>query len=317
MLKLFANVFGRSDAAGSKLPAALVKAVIERAVDGTDPRLRIVSGYARILKQPVLQAADYIIAMIDGLPEPVLADRSGLDSDPGLAALLYSAERTEQFISRDPAMVEFRGANPLVLQPVTALMVAQSTLKRGFGYGEVEGQVLTDVARTTVGFDQHLLVAVAREEAETRRLLKRRAFDQLLALALLHVTERKEERESLGTRKALLRSKLDILQRGGSFTQHTGANDQLKLQASLEDIEQQLAKLDASGDVLAGNLALIADVLSNAGEHLWLEDRTLCLDRLYVVHDKPSRSAPSIVFKEIHTSDGRQATLKLLSIPAQ
>ena len=316
-MKLFANIFGQPDAAGSKLPAAVVKTAIERAVDGTDPRLRIVSGYARVLKKPVLQAADYIIGMIDGLPGPVVANGASLEADPGLAALLYSAERTEQFISRDPAMVEFRGANPLVLQPVTALLVAQSTLKRGFGYGEVEGQVLTDVARTTVGFDQHLLVAVAREEAETRRLLKRRAFDQLLALALLHVTERKEERESLGTRKALLRSKLDILQRGGSFTQHTGANDQLKLQASLEDIEQQLAKLDASGDVLAGNLAVIADVLSNAGEHLWLEDRTLCLDRLYVVHDKPSRSAPSIVFKEIHTSDGRQATLKLLSIPAQ
>jgi hypothetical protein len=205
----------------------------------------------------------------------------------------------------------------LVPEPVTALLVAQRSEKRGFGYGEVEGQVLKDVARTTVGFDQHLLVAVARDETETRRLLKRRAFDQLLALALLHITERKEERESLGTRRALLRSKLDILQRGGSFTQHTGANDQLKLQASLEDIEQQLATLDASGDVLAGNLAVIADVLSNAGEHLWLEDRTLCLDRLYVVHDKPSRSAPSIVFKEIHTSDGRQATLKLLSIPAQ
>ena len=88
------------------------------------------------------------------------------------------------------------------------------------------------------------------------------------------------------------------------------------MQASLEDIEQQLAKLDASGDVLADNLAAIAEVLSNAEEHLWLEDRTLCLDRLYVVHDKPSRSAPVIVFKEIHTSDGRQATLQLLSIPA-
>lgn len=316
-MKLFANIFGQSDATGAKLPVALVKTAIERAVDGTDPRLRIVSGYARILKKPVLQAADYIIGMIDGLPEPVLANRSNLEVDPGLAALMYSAERMEQLISRDAAMLEFRGANPLVLEPVTALLVAQRSEKRDFGYGEVEGRVLTDVARTTVDFDQHLLVAVARDETETRRLMKRRAFDQLLALALLHITERKEERESLGTRRALLRSKLDILQRGGSFTQHTGTFDQLKLQASLEDIEQQLAKLDASGDVLADNLAVIADVLSNAETHLWLEDKVLCLDRFYVVHDAPSASAPEIVFKDIHNSEGRQATLKLLSIPAQ
>ena len=112
-MKLFANIFGQSDATGAKLPAALVKTAIERAVDGTDPRLRIVSGYARILKKPVLQAADYIIGMIDGLPEPVVANRASLEVDPGLATLLYSAERMEQLISRDAAMLEFRGANPL------------------------------------------------------------------------------------------------------------------------------------------------------------------------------------------------------------
>ncbi len=116
-MKLFANIFGQSDATASKLPAALVKTAIERAVDGTDPRLRIVSGYARILKKPVLQAADYIIGMIDGLPGPVVANGASLEADPGLAALLYSAERMEQLINRDPAMRNFAGQIPWCLNP--------------------------------------------------------------------------------------------------------------------------------------------------------------------------------------------------------
>jgi len=74
MLDLFANIFGRGDEHTSKLPPLLVKKVTERAIDGTDPRLRIVSGYAKMLKNPVIHAADYIIDMIDSLPAPVLAN---------------------------------------------------------------------------------------------------------------------------------------------------------------------------------------------------------------------------------------------------
>lgn len=314
MLDLFANIFGRVDGDASKLPPSLLKTVTERAIDGTDPRLRIVSGYAKILKKPILHAADYIIDMIDSLPEPVLAGRESLNSDPGIAALLYSAERMEQFIDRDPAVAEFRAANPLVDGPVTGLLVAHRSEKHGFGYGEVDGQTLKDVPRTTVSFDQQVLVALARDEQETRRLLKRRAFDHLLTVALLQISERKEERDSLAGRKALLRSKLDIMQRGGSFSQHTSAADKTKLQASLKEIEQQLASLGASEDVLSANLATIADVLAKAESHLWLEQETLCLDRMYVLHDKPGPTAPEIAFTDLHDSEGRQVTMRMVSI---
>lgn len=152
---------------------------------------------------------------------------------------------------------------------------------------------------------------------DSRRLLKRRAFDHLLSVALLQLTERKEEREALAGRKALLQTKLDIMQRGSSFTQHTGAGENAKLQASLKDIEKKLATPGACEDVLAGNLATICDVLSKAENHLRLEDKVLCVDRMYVVHDNPSPSAPQIVFKDLHDSEGRQVTLQMVNIQAE
>jgi len=54
MLDLFANIFGRADEHTSKLPPSQLKKVTERAIDGPDPRLRIVSGYAKTLKNPVI-----------------------------------------------------------------------------------------------------------------------------------------------------------------------------------------------------------------------------------------------------------------------
>jgi len=314
VLKLFANFFGQSDGRQSKLPAALVKLAIERAVDSTDPRVRIHSGYAKVLRKPVIHAVEYVIDLVDGFPQPVAVGRNALTDNPAFAALLYSEARMEQIIERDAALREFRAANPATTHPITALLVAQKTEKHGFGHAQVADQVLSDVPRTTVCFDQHRLLEPAIGEQETRRLLKRRAFDHLLSIALAQITERKEERENLTSRKALLRSKLDIIRRAGGFAQQSGALDQTQLQTRLEDIEVQLAKLGCAEDTLSDNLAIIAGVLAEAEKHFWSEDKVLCLDKLYVLHDKPEPSAPPTVFKELHNSEGLQVTFLMISI---
>lgn len=314
MLKLFANIFGATADAGTTLPADLVEAAIERVVDGTEPRLRIVSGYGRALRKPVIHAAHHIIALIDSLPPPVLLDRASLAAQPEFAALCYSLERMEQLLARDAAMAEFRAANAGAPGPVTAALVAHRTEKRGLGYGELEGRTVQDVPRTIAGFEQHALVAIAASETESRRLMKRRALDHLLSLALSQITQCKDERKLLSERSALLRSKLKIMQRGGSLTQFTGAEERVALQARLEDLEQQLAQLGAPEDVLSGNLAIVVDVLSNASKHLWLENKALFLDRFYVVHDKPAASAPKVVFNELRNSEGGQVTVQMIMI---
>jgi hypothetical protein len=314
MLKLFTNFFGPTGENRSKLPPSLVKEAIERTVDATDPRVRIMAGYAKALRRPVIHAVEYVIDLIDGFPAPVAVSRNALADDPAFAALFYSEARMEQIIERDAALREFRAAHALTNDPITTLLVAQKTEKHGFGHAQVGDQVLSDVPRTTVGFDQHRLLEPAVGEQETRRLLKRRAFDHLLSIALAHITERKEERENLTSRKALLRSKLDIIRRGGDFAQQNGALDQAQLQTRLEDIEMQLSELGATEDTLADNLAIVANVLAEAERHFWSEDNVLCLDKLYVLHDKPEPSAPPAVFRELHNSEGLQVTFLMISI---
>jgi hypothetical protein len=314
VLNLLANIFGRSDDAQSKLPEAVVKEAIERAVDCTDPRVRLDSAYAKTLKKPVIHAVEYVIDLIDRFPAPVAVSRNALTDNAVFAALFYSEARMEQIIERDAALREFRAANPATTDPITALLVAQKTEKHGFGHAQVGEQVLSDVPRTTVGFDQHRLLEPAASEQETRGLLKRRAFDHLLSIALAQITERKEGRENLTSRKALLRSKLDIIRRGGGFAQHSGALDQAQLQTRLEDIEVQLAELGSAGDTLSDNLAIVANVLAEAERHFWSEDNVLCLDKLYVLHDKPEPSAPATMFKELHNSEGLQVTVLMISI---
>lgn len=97
MLNLFGNLFGRADEGHAELPEQLVKKLIERTMDGTDPRLRIVSGYAKTLRKPVIHAAECVIGLIDSLPQPLPLDPH---ASPALAAMLYSESQARQILSR-------------------------------------------------------------------------------------------------------------------------------------------------------------------------------------------------------------------------
>ena len=159
MLKLFSNLFGRVETE-SALPSAVVKQLVERAVDGTDPRLRIVSGYARTLREPVIHAAEHVIGMIDGLAAPVALNPRALHECPILERILYSEVEARKILARDPALVDYREANP-PLAPITALLVVQRSEKRGFGTGQVGDRTVRDMAQTTVSFTRHLLLEPA------------------------------------------------------------------------------------------------------------------------------------------------------------
>jgi hypothetical protein len=90
-MKLFQSIFGRGESVG-RYPETLLEQAIERAVDGTDPRLRLVPGYRKRLRQPVIRAIDQVIALVDGFAGPLTAGIDGYGNDSRLAALFASAE---------------------------------------------------------------------------------------------------------------------------------------------------------------------------------------------------------------------------------
>ncbi len=316
MLKLFADLFGFGRGDSATLPASLLDQLVERAVDGTDPRMRIISRYGKILRDPVAHAATYIIDMIARLPPPLLLAPGSLRESPLLNAFLYSEAEAERFLARDAALLEYRASRPTVTGAITALLVVQQSEKHGFGYAQVGEQAIADVPKTTLSFSHHRLLELAETEGDTRRGIKRRAFDQLLAVALALIARRSDTRAELATQRALLRSKLDIIRRSGSFDSHAAATEQASLQVRVKEIEDKLAILESSADTLQDNLDAVVDVLAHAERHLWLQENILHLDRFYVVHDKPVSGVPDVVCWNLHNSEGRQVTLQMVRLPA-
>ena len=83
---------------------------------------------------------------------------------------------------------------------------------RILGMDLVGDRVQKDVAQVTVSFSGHRLLDPGCSEAETRRQLKRRAFDHLLSLALTRIAGMRVEREDLKRQRDLLRRKLAALE---------------------------------------------------------------------------------------------------------
>ena len=97
MFRLFQSIFGKNDAPpGGLLSDSLVQAAIERAVDGTDLRMRILPGYAKKLREPVVHAIGHVIALVQRLVPPVEATASAREHSPALSAVFTSATRTTE-----------------------------------------------------------------------------------------------------------------------------------------------------------------------------------------------------------------------------
>ncbi len=312
MFKLFSNIFAHPEPDQFKLPKALLKEAIERTVDGTDPRLRMLPGYAKKLRDPVLHAAEHVVQLVKSLPEPVPLSSDCFANDPALASIFYSNERLQETLSHNVTLREFRKSTPIVRDSVNAMLAVHKVSKRVIGTTLVNGNMRKDVAQTTVSFDQRWFVDPSQTEEETQRMLMRRVFDRLLGIALSQIVERQNERQDLGARKALLKSKLGVISRSGSFNDQPAAAERNQLQERMQSIEQQLNAMGPDDSVLPTNLATITEVLGNAERQLWLEDASFCLDRYYVLHNEPSPAAPEITLKEF--KDGKHDGILVLMV---
>lgn len=316
-MKLLHSIF-RAKETGGRYPEALVDKAIDRAVEGTDPRVRLLPGYRRRLRAPVLEAIDHVVGLVDAIQAPVPATKAGYGADARLAALFASPAAMLQTLSRDAALDAFlsTGAGRAASQ-ITALLLAERNERTVLGIAMDGDQVRRDVPQVTVSFAGHVLRDPAADEAETRRQLKRRAFDHMITLALERIAARGVERANLERQRDLLRRKLDDLRRGGwqfdaAQAEHTTAP--AAIEADLEEIGAQLEALGAEQNVLKAHLDTIIETLSDARRQLWTEPVRLTIDAMNIRRDATDPGTRVIDLVEICGARGHRLALLPLTI---
>ena len=318
MLRLLQSIFG-SDKQGS-YPESLVKEAIERAVDGTDPWLRAVSGYKKKLRPAVIRAIDHVVALVDGLTTPMPMSLGNYTDDRRLKSFFISATDMKKVFAGDRALAEFMKGPGGDAPRIVALLAMEKQEKTIFGAALSGDIVIKDVPQVTVSFDAHRFIDPSGDEGETRRYLKRRAYDHLLGLALKRLSNVKWEREDLERRRALLQAKLNLLEREGWGFDQADSTEKL----SVADIENRVAELEAQLKELGGDdrmfetyLGIVADVLGRPEEHLWGRSETIFVDRMGIKRNEASSDAPELTFSELYNAEGRSLVVMLVALQGE
>jgi hypothetical protein len=310
------SIFGDASTAGG-YPESLIKAAIERAVDGTAPSLRAVSGYQRRLRPAVVHAIEHVVALVDGLAPPIGLAPDSYHDNPLLRGFFISGTEVRTLIEGDRQLADFLRGRSAALPRVTALLALEKRQKMILG-AELSGEVvLRDVPQIAVSFEDGHLIDPSASEQQTRRQLKRRAYDHLLSLALKCIGLVKSEREELERHRSLLQSKLNLLQRGGWGFDASPAAEQLDiagLEEELAGIDTQLLELGGADHVLEVYLEVVIDVLSRAEEHLWCRKESLIVDRMGIRRGEATTEAPEVTLETIGNDLGRSLVVSLVTL---
>lgn len=316
MLKFFQSIFS-SNAATGTYPESLVKAAIERAVDGTAPWIRAVSGYQKKLRPAVLRSIDHVLALVDGMAPPIVIEPGSYGIDPLLRTFFISTADMRKILGSDRNLANFRHGQSGAASRAYALLIMEKQ-EKVFSGVELSGDiVLRDVPRISVSFETHRLVDPTGSEDETRRQLKRRAFDHLLSLALERIAIVKTERDNLERHRTLLQAKLNLLQRGGWGFDKTAADEHLDVAGAeelLARIETQMLELGGNDRMLDVYLDIVANVLGRPAEHLWGGKETLIVDRMGIKRNKTADDAPQVTLDLIGDAEGRSRVVSLVAI---
>lgn len=199
-------------------------------------------------------------------------------------------------------------------------MLAERVEKNVLGMELAGANLRRDVAQVSVGFRNHRLVDVAGSEDETRRLLKRRAFDHLLTLALARIAETRSGRVDLARQRDVLRHKLATLEQGGWSFSGAAAEppSPASLQAELAEIDARLREMGPAEGELERSLDLVAELLRDSARQLWIETLAMRLDSMNIARTAQDADARDVVLPELHSASGRRNVLTLIVLdPAE
>jgi hypothetical protein len=318
MLQLFQSLFdsGRRDVA-SHSDELIVRAT-ERAVDGTDPRIRALPGYQKKLRSGVAHAIDHVVTLVESLPPALDLDPRSYGTAPELTLYFASVEHLREVLERDPTLNQWRSSAAAASAGRAVMLLLMTLQERNVLGVALEGEILRHgVAQSTVSLSSHQLIDPSGAEEETRRLLKRRAFDHLLALALGRMAAVGTERAELSRERDLLRRKLTALAAGHWGFDGTGSEgpaDRETLQRQLESIEAQLGELRSSAGTLQQHLDIAVDVLARAEQNFWSTQRALIVDRMGVRQSQATALAPEVGITVLCNAAGRSLVARLVSI---
>jgi uncharacterized beta-barrel protein YwiB (DUF1934 family) len=296
---------------------ALLRQAIEQVVDGVDPRLRAVLGYARKLEPAVARTIAYFLECGQWLAAPVEFSVRRWASDPLVRTLFASAAELQRFFSGDPGVRRYFHDHPLAEEVYVGLGVTRHE-RRAFGVAMSGDMIQREVPQTVISFSDYRLFGACDNEQQLRHNIEQRGFGFLIGEALEQIVEhqnrahgREHDKQFLDLRLRGLMQKRDAMD-SLYYESNAQLDDEIAtLRARLMHEHEALVLRHGETTMLDDYIAGISAVLADPERYVKRETNRLRINRMNVKVESPDEPADELTFSEV-TIGGRPPRVVVL-----
>ncbi len=283
---------------------------IER-VMALHPQLRLARQYRKRLAPAVGTSLAYLRELVDAVPAPREASSAAWAVDPYVHAYFAAPDDVASTLSRAAALRAFFDCvDNNDLPEACAVLGMEMTERHVLGVRQEGDTMRRDVPQTTLSFSDHQVRMCGRDDAELRNGIVARLLDQLALEGLARTAADKSRRTALEKERALLKTRLQLLERqgrgirgliGGDVAQDLAELE--RLAAQVEENARNLAGLGLREEALDRELEYVRAVFAHPERHLTVSTRRLRLNRMNVVVEGEG------------AQDGEELEFRIASVP--
>jgi hypothetical protein len=325
MLHLFRSVFGISEKKASKYDEEVIDWATEKLVDGTDSRLRLVSGYKRKLRDCVERSVTFVDETVENLPPPLAIDPRAFTTDGQIRAWFGTIQTLREAFSLSLPVRQFISevGNASLAQFFAGMRTSIS--EKTVLVPQLRGVVIQrEVPRTAFSFIDHMVVAPAASEEALRLELKERAYMNLVERSLRHLVSIKRHKGELEKQRTLLRSKLRTLEstqlgmQPFAAAKPTEPGDVASLEAKLDEIEAELGQTAASIETLDQYLSRVIEVMSKPEDQLRITPAAVRVTQMgFVVPDESPEKCDEVEYTNVEARGLGVFAIRLVTFPVK
>jgi hypothetical protein len=278
------------------IDAQRIDKAVERLVK-LSPNLRLARRFRERLDPAVATSLKYVDDIVASIGAAREVSAAAWSTDPYIHAFFAAPEDIARTLSRSPELRTWFDQNPDLPEAYAVLGMKMSE-RHTLGVALVGETMRRDVMQTTVSFSDHKLRICGRTEAELREEVSSRVVDQLGLEGLARIAADKSRRDVLEQERALLKTRLQLLERQGVGMRSVlgsdddGGMDELeRVRVQIEENEQSLSSLGIRSEALERELTQLCEVLSHPGPHIYVASKKLRLTRMNVVLPENSTQA--------------------------
>jgi hypothetical protein len=282
---------GASDERDSPHSAEEVEQTIAR-IARAIPQLKLARLYDKRLAPAIRGTLGYAREIAAALPAPRDADASTWSSDPYIHAFFATCDDVYHAFGRSHELRDWFDQH-IDCGEVYAVLGMDMAERSVLGVAQHEGKTRTDVRQTTISFSDHRVRIFGRTEADLHDEIVRRIVDQLALEALEQIANDKSRRDALEQERALLKARLQLLQRQGAGM-HAVASaaapadfaEVARLQQQIEENELHLGELGFKTEAIERQFDVVQRIYAEPAAQTYVTVRRLRLDRMNVVVDE-------------------------------